>query len=177
MIGERIAVWCVWALCAAPVAAEPYPFDRVFTTPAERVYLDAVKAGSDPPAQQTAAEPQRRADNSVAVSGVMIRGDGQTMVWIDGKSTLSATPYYQDIATRALTSSPGLIAVQLQQKRKTLKPGQVWLLNDNRVVEAYNAPQPQKPEALGQDTSSKSQTAELPLSEAALKTLMILKQQ
>lgn len=89
---------------AASVQYKPptYPFDRLFTTSAQRRELDNLRAeGKIFSPEQLATETQKTTvnqtpshttgskSNRVSLSGYVQRADGQYMVWIDGHSDLT----------------------------------------------------------------------------------------
>ncbi len=132
-------------LAPSPVAAQqgvdPYPFDRVFTTPQERSALDALRRGEmsglDDTARAVEVAPQ---SDQVRFSGYILRSDGTQDVWVDGRSQLYGK---SESAARtqhgSLRSGEGVVEFRARDTQRVLKPGQVWLLNPDVVLESFEA--------------------------------------
>ena len=137
----------VFSLLFLPTLAQAqpaYPFDRIFTTPEERRMLDAQRRGEVADAPSGPAVEVAPETDAVRFSGYVLRSDGSQNVWIDGKSNLG-----QEVAGTAsaagaeygrLRAGEGSMEFRARDSRQRLKPGQVWLLNRNEVVEGYEAP-------------------------------------
>ncbi len=138
---------CLLLLLPLPAAAD-YPFDRVFTTPEERRVLDAYRrdgellpergaASSD--SADSAAVPETE---KVRFSGYLLRSDGRQTVWVDGQSDVSSSEVGNAGAIHGRVRR-GEEALQFRARREArkLKPGQVWLLNEDRVMEGYELSQ------------------------------------
>lgn len=123
MIERCLAIlgMCVAGLGAALAAPPPDP-GRLFFTPAERARLEAIRArapearGPGAPASPDTAPPPLRYD------GIVVRSDGRTTRWIDGK------------AARDGAAVAGL------------KPGQ--LRAEGRIYEPYQVVRPTPPAPL-----------------------------
>lgn len=111
---------------------------RLFSTPAEREALDARRrnggvdatvpaAGAAVPAAQaeTPAPP-------VELNGIVRRSGGKSTVWLNAV----AQPTGNDNLTGAARATPGLKVNTPSGQKITLKPGQRYDFNDNRVKEA-----------------------------------------
>ncbi|MEM0953018.1 MAG: hypothetical protein AAGI24_02655 [Pseudomonadota bacterium] len=132
---------CLLGLTPVLQAQEPYPFDRVFTTPEERRLLDAQRRGEvlDMPTDR-AVEVAPETDK-VRFSGYVLRSDGSQNVWIDGKSNISEESVSAAGAEHGrVRPGEGSMEFRARENSRRLKPGQVWLLNRNEVVEGYEAP-------------------------------------
>jgi hypothetical protein len=128
----------------AEVVVRDEKFGRLFFTPEQRQLLDRVRQpGTNTVANDSETDnpvasnpPPNTQQNEVRLSGVLVRGDGKHMVWINGRSELSAQ---KDPNVRAGKPQVGsiLVPVHTQQKTTLLKPGQVWLINEKQVKEAH----------------------------------------
>ncbi len=67
-------------VCSTPVQAES--LGRLFFTPAQRANLDAGKKEKN-----MQAAPVRRGPAIVKLDGVVVRSDGETTVWVNGKAS------------------------------------------------------------------------------------------
>ncbi|MGV8990201.1 MAG: hypothetical protein ACOH1Q_02235 [Thiobacillus sp.] len=108
------------SLLASPVSqAEPTEFGRLFYTPAQRVQLESARARN---LTQRASPKQRQAVSAPAplrFDGVVIRSDGKSTRWVDGKA---------EVGTSSVTG---------------LKPGQIRA--NGKVYEPYQVLRPQAP--------------------------------
>lgn len=122
--------------CLAQTPATEYPFERLFTTADERRQLDQARQqgkvsnefspGVDAPILLKAAR------REVRLSGFVRRADGKNMVWIDGKSELSAGKDDTTAAHGRVISKSLQVPLQFERRSATLKPGQVWILNETK---------------------------------------------
>lgn len=122
---ERAATHvCALALCLGSVGtamAAPADPGRLFFTPAQRAQLEATRtrnAAPPGPGQQASSD---SAPPPLRYDGVVIRSDGKTTRWVDGKP------------------QPGPSAVP------GLKPGQIRV--DGKVYEPYQVLRPVAPDA------------------------------
>ena len=126
----RPAGSCLWilALCLGSVGtamAAPADPGRLFFTPAQRAQLEATRtrnAAPPGPGQQAASD---SAPAPLRYDGVVIRSDGKTTRWVDGK------------AQRGGSGVSGL------------KPGQIRA--NGKVYEPYQVLHPLPPEPAGPD--------------------------
>ena len=72
----------------------------------------------------------------VELSGFVLRADGSHTVWINGESELSRSSH---LDARVGNPSPRSTTVPVHARKKStlLKPGQVWLLDEQRIDEVY----------------------------------------
>lgn len=105
-------------LCGSGLAAPPTPASpgRLFFTPAQRAQLEAARARDATPPGPGQQPASAGTPAPLRYDGVVIRSDGQTTHWIDGK------------ARRDGAAAPGL------------KPGQIRV--DGKVYEPYQALRP-----------------------------------
>lgn len=125
---------------ASTVVADPYPFGRIFTTSEERKILDHWRRTGNMPQNEeiSAAVPKTQQESAlkkIELSGFILREDGSSVVWVNGKSVLS--PSKDAVKTSSPRSSGGSISVYHDGKRARLKPGQAWMVEDNTVKEVY----------------------------------------
>lgn len=119
-----MAAWLVPLMllaCDSGLAA-PVDLGRLFYTPEQRAQLEAarIRSGVAPAAHGTVGAPDR-ASAAVRFDGLVIRSDGKTTSWVDGKP------------------QPGPSAVP------GLKPGQIRV--DGKVYEPYQVLRPVAPDA------------------------------
>ena len=150
MLGR--AMLCLLSLTTAAAAVADgrgmHPFNRVFTTPAQREALDQLRASGVPldedqiPGGGVAGAGQGgRETDSVRFSGYVLRSDGSQMVWVDGQSVLSNNGDGNAGAVHgSVHRGRDRLAFRARSNRTELKAGQLWLLNENRVLENYEAP-------------------------------------
>lgn len=127
-------------LSATPVMADD-PFDRVFTTPEQRRALDAYResgANVPEPEQATNDSADIPETEKVRFSGYLLRSDGRQTFWVDGQSEVAGESSGKAGASHGRVRR-GEEAVQFRARRESrdLKPGQVWLLNEDKVIEGY----------------------------------------
>jgi hypothetical protein len=128
----------------AAVVVRDEKFGRLFFTPQQRQQLDRFsQSGTNTVIDDTETNnfasnnPTPNAQqNEVRLSGVLVRGDGKHMVWINGRSELSAQKN-SDVRAGKPREGSTSVPVHTQQKTTVLKPGQVWLVNERQVREAH----------------------------------------
>lgn len=104
----RLISTLVLCLSTAPALATPEP-GRLFYTPMQRAQLEQMRArpaARDPSAPPTAAPPLR-------FDGVVVRSDGQSTRWVNGRAQVGAT------------GPAGLKPGQIRADGKTYEPYQV----------------------------------------------------
>ena len=86
----------------AAMAADP--LGRLFFTPAQRATLDAGNKVKDTNGQ---AAPVRQGPPTVILNGIVVRSDGESTIWVNGKSSgpgsrgnISATPSAESSSAR-----------------------------------------------------------------------------
>ena len=106
---------------------------RLFTDPAQRERLEAVRHGAYVVEKETKDEV-----TTVTVNGVMMRGDGETVIWVNGKSTLEKDPLK---GVKVLAGSANRenfkVPVMVDGKFLTIKPGQVWSDGSGDIKDNY----------------------------------------
>lgn len=120
------------------MAASADQLGRLFTTPAERAYLDKMRRQGLPDAAQTTGEGVdllKLEHAPVVFNGVVIRNGNQSEYWVNGKK-VADNKIVKQTAPASTT-----IAVKKPDSRRyvTLKPGQKLDNNSGRIIEAYQA--------------------------------------
>ncbi len=115
-------------------------FGRLFTSPAERTELDSKRkqiTSDNIIIEQSTTQLRTEGpkDKEIELSGFVLREDGQSMVWINGKSELSDS-LTKDLRLSTQTRQRDVV-VKSQGKQQRLKPGQVWDLEKNRIKESW----------------------------------------
>lgn len=124
-----------------------YPFGRVFTTPEQRQQLDLYRdtgvLGADAAPQQadtfveSTAAP---ASDRLRFSGYMTHSNGSEMIWVDSRSELSGgVSGSNGVAHGKVQSDGGSVQFRARSNQANLKPGQLWLLNEDEVVEVFDS--------------------------------------
>lgn len=135
-----IGVFLCLPILAVPAFAEQYPFDRVFTTQQQRQIMDDLRKGETFDSEQP-LHVEKKENNIAAerylVSGIILRDDGKHMVWINGKSELSNAHRGSDLNISRPNPYSKRVRLSTEKNTQSAKPGQVWLVNSNRVKESY----------------------------------------
>ncbi|MBT8126927.1 MAG: hypothetical protein KJP15_05540 [Gammaproteobacteria bacterium] len=123
------------ALGSGPAASEAR-FDelgRLFTDAAQREKLEAVRHGAY---GQQLESPS--AVTEVTVNGVMLRSGGESVVWVNGKSTLDGQPG-KGVHVRARAASPDNFSVPIEVNGRyiSMKPGQSWSDGSGEIKDNY----------------------------------------
>lgn len=125
--------------------AEEYPFDRLFTSNDERAMLDRWRDQPNVNLQSVNTETTSPLENTrtvapdIVLSGYIIREDGKSVVWVNGKSELSPDHEQDRIRTSTPKADSESVYVSRDDVFARMKPGQVWSVNDKKVKEAYEA--------------------------------------
>lgn len=138
-------VWCVDAVADEGLG-------RLFSTPIERQSIDQARASGALPASTGApaveamikSEVAKPNADSIVLKGVVIREHGDSVVWINNKSTLSAPVAADDfqIDRKRITKDGATLVIG--GKNISLKPGQVYDRDSGSTRELYErrAPMP-----------------------------------
>ena len=110
-----------------------------FTTSSERSKLNEMRRSGNfgvkqPDAMATMSiEPKK-----VRVRGVMIRENGEPVVWVNEGSTLKSRQIDNDISVNTRRIKPAAsIPVIINNRHLTMKPGQEWTESSNKVKDSY----------------------------------------
>lgn len=120
-----------------------YPFSRLFTTSAERAYLDKLKqkinsnrANQVEITQDNAPNGQEIINNKGALlrlSGFIKRSDGQQQVWVNDKKLVNS-----DYLSGQLSSiKKSTINLKTKNKQIFIKVGQSWDPPKNEIIHVY----------------------------------------
>ena len=124
-------------------ADSKYPFSRLFTSSEERQWLDELreKGSVNVNAENTNVNMHSTAVNynnrKVKLSGVLITEGGKRVVWVDGRSELSKKFEPEKVKVVPSLFDKDKVTLKVDKKLKHLKPGQVWLVDDNNLKEGY----------------------------------------
>jgi len=154
--------------------ANEAPFERVFHSSEDRRELDQVRARqakSDVLHDQSVTNSKSN-PTLITVSGILRRNDGKNVVWINGASKLSVTPPSKNIKTYPLKNQKSKAFISTPGSSKTLKAGQVWEVETNKVFESYQNKLPPKKENMTNATQIENTTKEL---DTVLETLSEIK--
>jgi hypothetical protein len=106
---------------------------RLFTDPEQREKLEAVRHG----AYDEAADNEKIV-STVTVNGVMMRRDGESVVWINGKSTLEGElAKGVNVYTRSADRESYTVPIVVDGKLVRIKPGQSWSDGAGTVKDNY----------------------------------------
>ena len=119
--------------CETATADRLNDLGRLFTDVSQREMLEAVRHGA-----YVDDADQGSAVSSVTVNGVMMRSDGDTVIWINGKSSLESNPangvkVYPD----SVDSLTYKVPLNVDGKSVKIKPGQTWSDGAGYVKDDY----------------------------------------
>ena len=146
--------------------ADEYPFDRIFTTPQQRLALDEYRRqGHDDQGSVSTdllVETSKAEDGSeqLRFSGYLLGNDGKYTLWLNGKSGLGDDSNDKAHTHGSLKQGDKDVLFKNQEKQARLRPGQLWELDSGTVKEVYNAQPALKPKALAKDVSVSGPTTE-----------------
>lgn len=125
---------------------------RLFSSPEQRAELDRLREGAgagefaalapDPPARESRPETGRETSAlAAALNGVIVRGDGHAVAWIDGIETPagSSTPAGAHVAAERAPDGRLRIRLSLGRTTAVLAPGQ-FVDGSGRVHDGYARP-------------------------------------
>jgi hypothetical protein len=106
---------------------------RLFTDPAQREKLEAVRHG----AYDEVAD-NENVVSTVTVNGVMMRHDGESVVWVNGKSTLEGElAKGVNVYTRSADLESYAVPIVVDGNLVRIKPGQSWSDGTGDVKDNY----------------------------------------
>jgi hypothetical protein len=146
-------------------ADEAIKLERLFTDRKTRAELDQARNQYSAERLEILANQQELDENlpaEVRMDGVVIRSNGTTEAWVNGSSTLKGAG--QELLNRPRSAGGNRFRVTLPGGEEVvLKPGQVYSLERQRVLEGYEAGKEFDPELAEEpvetDTPKNSQTA------------------
>jgi len=106
---------------------------RLFIDVEQREKLEAVRRGT----YTSEVEQESRVSN-VRVNGVMMRSDGENVIWLNGESTLDGEPIKGvKVNPEAADRETYKVHVNIDGKRVSLKPGQNWSEGTGTIKDNY----------------------------------------
>ncbi len=106
---------------------------RLFIDAEQREKLEAVRRGT----YKAEKEQESRVSN-VRINGLMIRSDGENVVWVNGQNTLDGSPI-DGVRINPDTADRDSYAVKvlIDGKRVNIRPGQNWSEGTGTVKDSY----------------------------------------
>ncbi|HMU65744.1 MAG TPA: hypothetical protein PKE57_01285 [Cellvibrionaceae bacterium] len=161
---------CAWALGAEQAAAQSgqvasaqglhtagpddLPFARLFNTPDQRQSADRRRARQNTPgaAVTPSAPGPAAAGQPMRLSGVMVRADGEQVLWVNGQlqRQSAASPRFKVLGQQRSDS------LRVHMAARELKPGQVWRSGSGKAQEAYQVAPPRPAATPGQGDDKKA---------------------
>jgi len=147
--------------------ADKYPFGRIFTSPSERELLDSSRVENKTSMEQhivhssTTRNIQLTETKPVHFSGFLVREDGKSTVWLNGHNA-NAPKNIQLFKSSKPRKGSSSILVSYKNKLTSLKPGQVWVTDQNKVKEGYEATPASEPKKakLGENSDTDGNTGD-----------------
>jgi len=137
--GALILLAALPGAAAADADSTPHHIGRLFLTVTQRAQIDAIRG--QPAAPETAAGPTDTAAASspdVFLNGVLIRGSGDAVVWIDGRPVpAGSADTVHEVRVRRGPDRHNRVVLESRNgsRRARLKPGQTWNQATGRVSE------------------------------------------
>jgi hypothetical protein len=139
LIKSLIALLVVTVMMISPSGWAKDGLFRLFTTPQERAALNAErsKPPPTPPKTDKGTSISPKLPNTITLNGLIIRSQGPTTVWINGKNEIYQPGFKVEIDQREGIRVP--ISLQLSQSQRivSLKPGQTINTLDGKVKESF----------------------------------------
>ena len=106
---------------------------KLFIDAEQREKLEAVRRGT----YNAEAEKESRLSN-IRVNGLMLRADGENVVWINGESTLGGKKIQGlSINPSSVDAETYKVRVNVDGKRVNIKPGQNWSEGTGTIKDNY----------------------------------------
>ncbi len=150
------------------LVADESKFKRLFTTLKQRLEIDRLKdargyseVGKDNSSNiKVTSNKSQKVENRVKVTGLVRKDNGLTLVWIKHNGQLKLT------ATRNSKSQPVIITgepvviinVDKNTQNLSIKPGQTWLRDKNKVYDDWQLTSMQTTEALKPKSKNEPET-------------------
>lgn len=126
---------CCMILPLVLSASEKYGadnIDRLFTSPQQRQKLDTMRTA---PSNTSEEKP---AVTNVELNGVMIREDGNNVIWVNDKSSLKSNKVDGvRVNPKAVNKETYKVPVKADEHRMMMKPGQSWSETTGTVKDNY----------------------------------------
>ena len=127
---------CCMALPLVPSASEKYGadnIDRLFTSPQQRQKLDTMRT-----APSSGSQEQKPDVTNVELNGIMIRDDGNNVIWINNNSSLKSNKVDGvKVNPKAIDKDSYEVPVKADDHRIKMKPGQSWSETTGTVKDSY----------------------------------------
>ncbi|MCW8853097.1 MAG: hypothetical protein OQK76_04400 [Gammaproteobacteria bacterium] len=109
-----------------------------FTTSSERSKLNEMRRSGNFGAKQPDARSSISIEpKKVKVRGVMMRENGEPVVWVNEGSTLKSRKI-DDISVNTRRIKPAAsIPLRINNRHLTMKPGQEWTESSNKIKDSY----------------------------------------
>lgn len=123
-----------------PEVLADYPFEKIFTVKSQRIQLDRQRLQSQTtqlPAEVPKSDApieQLSKTKRIRFSGYLKRNDGSEIYWHEGKTELGGLPL--DVSVEKADTN-GEFIFRTADSQALLKPGQIWLIDKEKVVERY----------------------------------------
>ena len=141
--------WPQYILADNMQTVTPPAFQRLFTTPNERLLLDKKRQRILHPThvKKKRKKPYKELPQNLSINGFILREDGRNTVWINGKATKHKSRTEHGVRIRTDKRREKVrISLPDSGKRITLKAGQSFNTQDGKVQESYMiVPPPPKP--------------------------------
>ena len=106
---------------------------RLFTDASQREKLEAIRHGA-----YVEDANQKSSVSSVTVNGIMMRSDGENVIWVNGRSSLGVNPVSGvNVFPESVDSSTYTVPLRVDGKPVRIKPGQSWSDSAGAVRDNY----------------------------------------
>lgn len=143
-----LAIFLTCSLIAGPVVSET-GFDRFFTDRRTRMQLDQAREQHSfisPRGNTPINNTEELVLPDVKFDGMIIRDDGSADIWINSTGSSQEEGLGDRVERSATRAKDGSVRVTLPTgKTVTLKPGQVYSMESERVREVYEGDRPAPP--------------------------------
>ena len=98
----------------------------LFTTKKQRIKIDAKRFGRPVVASVKPQVKKKIKNKKVKVSGYVTRSDGESVVWVNGRSTLKSSIVGDVRVHQSSVGKNKKVTISVDGKTTRLKPGEVW---------------------------------------------------
>jgi len=127
------SLYSISPVCSTAAYYEEGSLGKLFTTPQQRHNIDAFRKGKSMGVTREQVSP-----TDVKVQGLVTRSDGQSTVWVNGKSTLEGSSVGGvNVRLNSINSQTDKVTVGIKDKNVRLKPGQVWSEDSGKITDSY----------------------------------------
>ncbi|MDH5764582.1 MAG: hypothetical protein OEZ38_01095 [Gammaproteobacteria bacterium] len=111
----------------------------LFTTPFERQQLDAKRSSNAYRSKDNKFKYSKaNISKKVKVKGMVKKSNGEVVVWVNKSNTLKSSRINNQISVNTKqVKSEYEIPIKVNNRKIKIKPGQVWLSENNKVKETY----------------------------------------